>query len=187
MKKHRVFLILTLVITTSSCNFFQTNTADKLADTLLAKTVVFPEELLHLKGNLFLGIDSILNSIEGKAKLVSIVDGTCPACIYGQLNNIDSTFNKFNLHDKVQLVYILNVSSSDSAYFMRNFQSYIKATGAVLWDNNFNFERENKLFTPDQSLRTFMVDKDNRIIIYGNPLIEPKLLAAYKEKIEQCH
>jgi hypothetical protein len=70
---------------------------------------------------------------------------------------------------------------------MRNFQSYIKATGAVLWDNNFNFERENKLFTPDQSLRTFMVDKDNRIIIYGNPLMDPKLLAAYKEKIEQCH
>jgi len=184
MKK---IIFLTFALFFASCSFYQPNTDKNLSDTLLAKTINFPKELLQLKGHQFQDIDSFLQYINGKYKIVSIVDGTCPACIKGQLNNIDSTFNKFNLHDKVQLVYILNVSSSDSAYFMRNFQSYIKATGAVLWDNNFNFERENKLFTPDQSLPTFMVDKDNRIIIYGNPLMDPKLLAAYKEKIEQCH
>lgn len=181
MKKHLTLFIALLTITISSCSYFRPNTVERLTDTLLTKTITFPKQLLHLKGGHFLNIDSLLGSIEGKSKLVSIVDGTCPACIDGQLNRIDSIFRQFKPNHDVELVFILNVSTHDSVYFMRNFQSYIKATGTVLWDNNFNFERENKLFTPDQSLRIFMLNGDNRIVLYGNPLMNPKLLDKYKK------
>lgn len=182
MRKHLAIFIALLTITISSCNYFRPNTVERLTDTLLAKTITFPKQLLHLKGDHFYGIDSLLGSIEGKSKVVSIVDGTCPACIDGQLNRIDSIFRQFKPNHDVQLVFILNVSSLDSAYFMRNFQSFIKSTGAVLWDNNYHFETVNQLFAPDQYLRTFMVNGNNRIVLYGNPLMNPKLLDEYKKR-----
>ena len=153
-------------------------------DSLLAKTIVFPYSLRVLDGNVFHSFDRFLTIDEGKSKIISIIDGTCSACIINQMNKLDSVFSNILIDSDNIMVFVLNVSKQDSTFFMRNLQPSINAKGFILWDNNFNFERENNLFTPDINLRTFMVNPENRIIQYGNPLMHPDVIWEYKAKLE---
>lgn len=176
------FAFIVLVIL-SSCNYKDKKNSDfDTADTLLTKTILFPDKLSLLKGNQFQKIDSLRGVIKHKKKVISIVDGTCMSCIISQLNVMDSTFNSI-LSDDSALIFILNVSKADSAYFMLNLQPAIKATGVILWDDNYNFERHNNLFTTDSNLRTFMTNREDKIIQYGNPVMNPDLISKYQEKV----
>ncbi|MDA3780053.1 MAG: hypothetical protein PF487_07550, partial [Bacteroidales bacterium] len=86
-----------------------------------------------------------------------------------------------------KLIFILNVNKDDSAFFMQNFRSAIKTSGIILWDNNYNFERENELFSSNINLRTFMLNSENKIIQYGNPIINPDVIFEYREKLKMIN
>ena len=75
------------------------------------------------------------------------------------------------------------IPDNAAAYFMQNIQPFIKAKGIILWDNNYHFESRNKLFTPHINLRTFMINSDNRVVLFGNPLIHSDILHEYKKKL----
>ena len=129
--------------------------------------------------------DSFISEIEDKTKIISIIDGNCMKCVVNQLNRIDSIFTSIlPVNDDNRLIFILNVRKEDSAYFMRYLQPAIKTTGIILLDNNYSFERQNHLFTSNINLRTFMVNNENRIIQYGNPIMNPDVIFKYQEKLE---
>nr|MDA3779167.1 hypothetical protein [Bacteroidales bacterium] len=137
---------------------------------------------LKLEGTRLFKTDSLIAEIEGKTKIISIIDGNCMKCIINELNKIDSTFNSI-LNDDDLLIFILNVNKYDSVFFMRNLQPAIKATGIILWDNSYNFEQQNNLLTYDKNLRTFMINRKNKIIQYGNPVMNPDVIFEYKKKL----
>jgi hypothetical protein len=153
-------------------------------DTLLTKTIIFPDELLLLNGNQFDRIDSFRHKCDEKTKIISIVDGSCMKCIANLLNKNDSIFHSV-LGDDFWMIFVINVHKEDSTYFMQNLQPAIKTTGSLLWDNNYHFETQNELFTSHINLRTFMINKDNKIIQYGNPVFHPEILSEYKEKLQK--
>ena len=179
-------MVFVVIIIIASCKHqhSNSNSNNTTLDTLLAKTIIFPNNLLKLNGTQFQRTDSFISEIKDKTKVISIIDGNCMKCIINQLNKIDSTFNSIILDDDNLVIFILNVSTKDSVYFMRHLQPAIKATGIILWDNNYNFERQNNLFTPDVNLRTFMINKKNKIIQYGNPIMNPDVIFEYQEKLE---
>ncbi|MGE0077540.1 MAG: hypothetical protein AB7S48_06745 [Bacteroidales bacterium] len=172
------------ILSFNSCSNGKIDGSKTNADSLLTKTITFPSNLTQLNGTSFQSIDSFLFNNDSKTKIVSIIDGTCAKCIINQMNKIDSTFGSILLDSDNIMVFILNVSQHDSAYFMRNLQPIINANGIILWDNNYNFERYNKLLTTDINLRTFMVNKENKIVQYGNPLMHPDAIWEYKAKLE---
>ena len=177
-------MVFVVIVIFTSCKYQDSNNNNITTDTLLAKTIIFPNSLLKLNGTQSQKIDSFLFEIEDKTKIISIIDGNCMKCILNQLNKIDSTFNSIMLGDDNLVIFILNVSKEDSVYFMRHLQPAIKATGIILWDNDFNFERQNHLFTPKVNLRTFMINNENKIIQYGNPIMNPDVIFEYQEKLE---
>ena len=59
----------------------------------------------------------------------------------------------------------------------------IKAKALFLWDNNYRFENVNDIITPNLSNRTFMVNRNNKIILIGSPLFYPNIIGDYKRKI----
>jgi len=180
MRKSFLTIIILLIITSISCNYKSTVKREKTSDTFLSKQIVFPKSLVKLDGLQGCKIDSVLGEIENTIKIISIVDGACPKCITNQLNYTDSLFSSIIENEDVRLIFILNVFSEDSVYFMRYTQPYISAKGIIFWDNNYNFEQENKLFSPDENLRTFMIDKDNKIVVYGNPVLNKDIIVKYK-------
>ena len=188
MKKIGLYslLVFFVIIVFTSCKYQDSNNNNNniTTDTLLTKTIIFPNSLLKLNGTQFQKIDSFKSEVEYKTKIISIVDGNCRKCIVNQLNNIDSIFNSILLDDDNLLIFILNVNKEDSAFFMRNLRPEIKATGIILWDSNYNFERQNNLFTVNRNLRTFMINNENKIIQYGNPIMNPDVIFEYQEKLE---
>lgn len=187
MKNNGLYFLLVFVVTIifTSCNYQNSNNNKSDTDTLLTKKIIFPNSLLKLDGTQFHKIDTFITEIKDKTKIISIIDGNCIKCIINQLNKIDSTFNNILYDSDNILIFVLNVNTEDSVYFMRNMQPAINASGAILWDNNYNFERENKLFTPDVNLRTFMINSENKIVQYGNPIMHPEVIFEYQEKLEK--
>lgn len=66
---------------------------DKNSDTLLSKRVILPEQLIQLSSDEHYSVDSFSVQLTGKKSMISIIDGTCMACIIDQLNALDSLFN----------------------------------------------------------------------------------------------
>jgi len=176
-------LFVGFILVSSSCKY-QSRNNNSTKDTLLAKTIIFPDSLLKLNGTQFQKIDSFIYEIEDKIKVISIIDAGCMECIMNQLNKIDSTFNSIMIGDESVLIFILNCSREDSVFFMNNLQPAIKATGTILWDSDFYFERQNHLFTTSINSRTFMVNNENEIIQYGNPILKPDVIFEYQERLK---
>ena len=154
-------------------------------DTLLAKTISFSDRLSILDDSQFKNINLLRPEIVNKKKIVSIIDGTCMSCVINQLNKVDSTFKTILTDDQSVMIFILNVNKADSSYFMLNLQPSIKAAGVILWDNNYNFERENKLFTSNSFLRTFMTNEKDKIVLVGNPVMNPDIISEYQAKLKE--
>ena len=184
MRYYYCILILVCLCFLNACKHYSSKNELNEKDTLLAKNIVFPKSLFVLEGTESSKIDAFLKEIKGKSKIISIIDGTCIKCVINQLNCEDSVFNSIIDDSDKQMIFILNVNKKDSVYFMRNIQSALNAKGVILWDNNYNFERKNKLFTPDLNLRTFMTNSENRIVYYGNPALYPELIYEYQEMFE---
>ena len=89
------------------------------------------------------------------------------------------------MQDDDLLVFILNVKQEDLDYFMQNLQPLIIASGTILWDSNYFFERQNNLLTTDRNLRTFMINDENMIIQYGNPIMNPEVTFKYKKLLSK--
>ncbi|MGE0077537.1 MAG: hypothetical protein AB7S48_06730 [Bacteroidales bacterium] len=184
MKIYIPSLLIFLFFLPYSCANGKKKEIKETPDTLLTKTVSFPSSLIQLKGDKFQSIDSFTIQNEGKTKIISIIDGTCMKCIINQMNKLDSTFSSILIDSDNIMVFILNVNKHDSTFFMRNLQPAINAKGIILWDNNYIFEQHNKLLTPDMNLRTFMINQQNKIIQFGNPLMHPDVIWEYKAKLE---
>lgn len=178
-----ILFVCFIVLVSSSCNY-QSRNNNSTIDTLLTKTIIFPNSLLKLNGVQFQKIDSFLYEIEDKMKIISIIDAGCMECIMNQLNKIDSTFNSIMFGDESVLIFILNCSREDSIFFMNNLQPAIKAKGTILWDTDFYFEKQNHLFTSSINSRTFMLNNENEIIQYGNPILKPDIIIEYQEKLK---
>ncbi len=145
--------------------------------------VQFNVGLRLLSNGMLVSVDSVLSTYKGKKKIVSIVDGICMKCVINDLNQADEVFQQITASKKV--IYILNVTSADSAYFIANLEPLIKVKGHILWDDSYSFENTNGLLSSDKNLRTFLLDEQNNIKLIGNPLYNPDLVERYKEAFEE--
>lgn len=186
--RHLLFTALLIIFCYAccliSCKDFKKSTG---GNKMLVKKIAFPKDLLVLRNDTLSNCDSILDSSVGVPKIISIVDANCVKCIVNHMNALDSVFQEIVSNRNAKMYFILNVNDGDSAYFMRNLSSYINTKFPVLWDNNYNFERCNNLFTPDRNLRTFLTNDQDQIIQYGNPILDPGVIDLYKDKLLEAH
>ena len=182
-----LFFVFSLFFTSCKPNDSATvaNGIPLMVDTMLSKVIIPPEELTPLKA-IVRTRPATKEQNSSKIKIVSIVDGNCRSCIMYQLNAVDSIFqSQLNNPEIFEMIFILNVKSSDSTFFVLNQLPLINVRGSVYWDNKYLFERTNKLFTSDVNLRTFMTNHSGQIVQYGNPTINPKVINEYRIKLTQ--
>ncbi len=156
----------------------------KQKDIWLGKKIDFPQTLKELKGDKFSSIADFKTKTAGKQKVISIIDATCMKCIINKLNKIDILLSALTTKENNTLmVFVLNVNRADSLYFMKKMRLMITAKGLLLWDNDFHFEKDNNILSESENRRTFLLDKENKIVQVGNPLFYPKLLKKYQQLI----
>lgn len=170
------FVIITICLTFVANSCIQSiRNRDSDVNAWLGKTISFPRELKQLKDTMFYSLDIFEKENNNKNMIVSIVDASCLKCIFRQINITDSLFSiKFVNDTNNVMVFVINVQSLDSLSFKANLLRETRTEGVILWDNNFNFERENDLFTRDLNQRTFMMNPNNKIVQVGNSLLYPK-------------
>lgn len=181
MKKKVLMLMLTALIVLLSCNSNKNTAGDIIYK---GKNIVFPKNTYVLRNRYTVkNNEHFLDSISHKYKILSIVDATCASCIIDRMNYLDSLFNTIIHYDNTEIIFVLNVNKKDSSNFMRNLYDLIQINGNLLWDTNFNFERENKLFSDDKNHRTFLINSSNKVELYGDPLINQQILQEYEDII----
>lgn len=145
------------------------------------KNISYPSNLKLLSNGTLLEIDSAIRFLEGKLKIISVVDGVCMKCVINDLNETDKVFQEIiSVNDNSTVVYILNVTPADSAFFRKNFEHLIDVNGMIFWDNSFEFERTNGLLSPNKKNRTFILDDRNQIVLLGNPLFDMDKMEEYQ-------
>lgn len=181
MKKSYIYLFGIVVSLAIMCFFF----IRKDRESWLNKTIVFPQSLLVLDDYKFYSSDVFLGEVNTRPIVISIVDASCMKCVVTNINITDSIFyNAFKVNEVVaDLVFVLNISKGDSALFLSNIYPNLKVKGTILWDNSFQFETVNNLFTSEMSDRTLLVDANDRVRLVGSPLYNSGILEEYIEII----
>lgn len=186
--KTTLFLLIGFIILTNiSCKGrAESNEIRKIVAQQMGKEIVFPKQLRELKNTKFRTIDSLEKEVENKVKIVSLIDATCVKCIYNNMNKLDSLVNNlFEPKAGLVKIFILNFSKQDSARFINDLYPLISSNAYLLWDRDYSFERENDILVDKVGLRTFLLDRSNKIATIGNPLFYPSVLNVYKEQVEE--
>ncbi len=180
--RNRFFVFIILFLITGIIYSCKSNAEKKHVNTIenmIGKNIIIPNNNIVLSN---LEIDTIEgNCFNNTLKLVSFTDGRCPACIENllKLMSLKKEFdNKFSVDiDFVNFVYVDNVK-----FFMNNFYSTLDCTMPLLMVDNYSFLKNNDLpYSP--IYHTFLLNKDNEIVLVGNPANSKLLKELYIKQI----
>lgn len=178
MKTYLLYLPLIILILSSCCKYSKEQEIENLVKTWVGKEIKFP-------------LESQLTSYEKKQvnykntssdfKVLIYIDSIgCSSCKLQLdewtvfINQIDSLTNK-----SVPFMFFLHPKD------MRELKTYIKLKKfkhPVFFDKDDKLNKINK-FPSNVFFQTFLLDKDNKTVVIGNPIINPKVKELYLNKL----
>ena len=177
MKAQFVFLMI-IASFIMSCQS-STDNVKKIIIEWQGKKMVIPSDEIKFK---ILGKDTIcLNIIDMNYKILTYVDSVgCTSCRldlpqWKQL--IDSCHNCFSNVGFLFVIHSTNFKIFEQELIISNFNY------PVIFDFKNSFDKLNHF--PPFPYQTFLLDKDNNVLLVGSPVNNPKMWELYKKTIEQ--
>lgn len=177
-KLSNYFVLLLITLNITSCQQHSSKIS-KEQDTIIGRTIHFSDSLLFWTDGQLQNIENFRNRIKGIYKIIYIIDGTCPKCIFETLNQTDSLFYKLGFTNEFERVTIVNSGNTSLRDVARELIPLIRIKTNILLDRNFNFEKENKLLSPNLADRCYLLNESDKIILSGNPLYYKKKQSDY--------
>ncbi len=174
----RTLLILCLAAVLTGCGRQKTQ---KQYDELVAKDIVVPSGMRQLVG----GRDSIvLNPAAGAAKLVVWVDSTdCSPCRVGQLFQYYKVINyREEKGEEFAPIFIFSPSRDNLGDVMEALKNS-EFDFPVFVDENYSFKKANSHIPADNKFHAFLLDKNGKVGLVGDPTRYPDLWELYKTTI----
>lgn len=166
----RISVILVLVITIGSCRDQRTSVIEAIVREWVGKEIIFPSKML-----------------------VSNKYINAPYKILVYIDSIGCTSCKLQLYKWNTLIKNAHVLMPDSLDFIFCFQSKNeKVLLNILKYNNFNnsvhIDKDSKLdsmnhFPRDLKYQCFLLNKENKVVLVGNPALSPQLWDLYRKLI----
>ena len=154
---------------------------------LQASMEEFVGKELFLPEDLRLCADSVDNS-EIHNKLIVWFDSTeCGSCRMNRLyewNDDPVVHYAQGLKGKFDVILIFSPKKQDARSLKFTLEGY-DVSFPVIIDENGDFLRLNPHLPEDKRLHSFLLDKDNKVVLVGNPLGNEKLWELYKDQIRQ--
>ena len=146
----------------------------------IGKTIVFPDSMTIIK------LDTI-NTIlpyyqEAEFTISTAIDGACGVCV-DQLNDW-KTFIQSNatiLDKKVKILFFIESYDFDTFEYLTKD---IDFSYPLIFDPKELYIWNNKL-PQDKRFQTFLLDKNNKILLIGSPIDNNKISELYKKTIVQ--
>ena len=125
------------------------------------------------------GLSSI-NEMKKQLKIVVYSDSSnCNACNI-QFPAWEIRYQELShKKDNVGLIFIINTGNIID---MELSAKAVNAPGLRLYDTQGVFKKDNKI-SDNVNLHAFLLDKDNHVILVGNPMTNHQILALYKKAI----
>ena len=183
MKKILVFIIylLTTLIISQSCIDNKVKTKS-LIEKYHGEKIKMPLDSITLLKNHKTKPIEKYNVNNNKIKLVTRINGNCHICIYELDQWKQELIKKFG--DKnVQFIFYLYTDNYKD--FRNNLYYKISGTYPLLIDTTNAFIRDNDLPQMDKRFHTFLLNKQNEVLLVGNPLFSPKIKNLYLKEINK--
>lgn len=163
-----------LAIFTTSCKDAARNQAQDAVSNYVGKIIVLPDGLQYRNIT-----DTICPPPREGLKLVVYINGECGACAQ-QLTDWSRFVTEFTKEGDIEvLFYIKAMDSYAIVPHLRRidfkYPFFIDPKDDLLYLNHISQK------TP--LLHTFLLDRDNRMVLVGPPLNNPKLMELYKREI----
>lgn len=109
-------------------------------------------------------------------RIVCIIDGGCSLCI-GDFVELNMNFLKKKDEYKCPLYYL--VMTGDPVIFESNLMKFNQVvSGELFVDTTYSLMQANQLFK-ESRIEVFLIDKDNQVLVLGNPFIDKKVRCQY--------
>lgn len=189
MSNNKIILISVLCIfcAVSSCinNNQNNNTKNQSKEKVKAyigKKIILPEDsLIHLKDDNVLPIEES-NLHSNEMKIVTSINGNCHICVYNLDKWKQELIKKIN---SKKLKFIFYLYTDDYGLFKESLYYKISGDYPLLIDTTNAFISDNDLPKMDNRFHTFLLNKNNEVILVGNPLQNIKIKNLYFEEINK--
>lgn len=167
MKKCIIFLLCVMV-----CSCVNEEKYIQEVKQMSHREIVFPNGYIELRCNSSLKLDSLLKQ---KLKIISYMDNViCSSCLDNILASWQDEIKSINEN----ISYIIIVHSTDKKTILESSKSLSLDYPIMYYESNI-FGKVNKLEDLLARNKTFLLDKDNKIILVGEPYGREKLSKLY--------
>lgn len=177
-RRYFCFLLFCIYLLLPACSSRQKN-AENLYREWQGETIVFPDSLQSR----IMGKDtSCLDMLEARAKIMVYIDSSgCSPCRMElaawslRLEEMDT------MSLRGELIFIVNISDFRTIDLGLKNQYF---THPVFYDTSHRMEILNPKLT-DSPVNTFLLDRNNNVILIGSPANNDKLWELYKHQIRE--
>ena len=114
-------------------------------------------------------------------KIVNYVNGTCPKCVTN-LKSWNPLIDELDSRGvSVSLLFFIYSHDYDLTEKILNS---INFKGKVVFDKKNAFCNSNGLSSFEDTFHTFLLDKDNKVILVGNPILNEQIKELYINVLE---
>lgn len=172
----RMLIILIGVIIIDSCRYQKYSDSEKIISQWVGRKIILPSKILEI------------NTEQDTCKNIN-----APYKVFIYIDSIGCTSCKLQLYKWNTLIKNVNQFMPDSINFIFCFQSKNeKELLNILKHNNFRssiyIDKDGKLdsinhFPRDSKYQCFLLNKENKVILVGNPALNPQIWNLYRKLI----
>lgn len=179
--KFLFFLICVAYIFSIGCTS-KNNVAD-IIQQMKSAPIIFPDNVLTM----YNGRDTNMREYKNtRLKLVLYIDSTtCNTCFIDKLYLWKDLFdfrNQFN--EELSLYFLLESSSSTLAQISFSLRKQ-ELNYPIRIDTLFQFSKLNTHIPTSPVYHTFLLDKDNKVLMVGNPMTNKKMEKLFMEVVNK--
>jgi len=170
--------ILFLIFVVCSCQFSRKGNINNIIQEWHGKEIVIPTDVVFK----ILGRDTLCASLwDASYKIFTNADSVgCSSCQLG-LPLWKAFIDSCRLQ-KIDIEFIFAVHSSNFKRFDGEVRIY-DFDHPIIYDYKDSFDKLNHF--PPAPYRTFLLDKDNKVLLIGSPINNPKMWELYQKVITQ--
>ncbi|MDE5417925.1 hypothetical protein L3049_07885 [Labilibaculum sp. DW002] len=172
--------VILIMILFSACNRNKKSQEyAKIVKYWMNRELVLPSDTVIIGA---IGRDFNLECIDNKEfKIVTRIDGDCSVCI-DELLEWKKMVQDYG--SELNLSFHFYVATNNFEIFKKINKSTIRFPYPLIFDRLDDLRIKNNL-KKDKRFNTFLLDRDNRVVLIGNPIRNKKIKQLYFEKIRK--
>jgi len=176
-------LLLVFIVFFAACNSPEEKREKNISEILnklQGKKFTFPDSVQVIYKDSLYGAEKLKPLLKKKYKITAKIYGDCHVCVESLKKWEEQIINKCDT-GRVAFLFYIYVTKLYS--FRADLYQKITLDYPLILDSADYYIRNNNLENYDERFQDFMLDKENRIKIIGNPLDNPQLAELYLNEL----